>query len=124
MTRITSGSIGRTKSNHISIVTPFGIQAQFEDQIEDYLRDLEEIEKTLRTLKPVGSMMRSRLASSCAPPFQILTPELLRDGEAGKTDVSWLSLHRHFISFQNSTRTLLYMAIEKRFILDGHSVPS
>jgi len=50
--------------------------ASYEDQIEDYLRDLEEIEKILRALKP------------------ILNPDSLRDGETGKTDVSWLSYRR------------------------------
>ncbi|KAI1730582.1 hypothetical protein Ddc_03288 [Ditylenchus destructor] len=56
-----------------------GNNASYEDQIEEYLRDLDESAKTLHALKP------------------ILTPEQLREGETGKTDVSWLSWRRNIL---------------------------
>uniref|UniRef100_A0A915E8Y3 Uncharacterized protein n=1 Tax=Ditylenchus dipsaci TaxID=166011 RepID=A0A915E8Y3_9BILA len=51
--------------------------ASYEDLIEEYLRDVEEMCKTLKALKPM------------------ITPEHLREGEVGKTDVSWLSWRRN-----------------------------
>ncbi|KAH7717365.1 hypothetical protein AAVH_15228 [Aphelenchoides avenae] len=52
----------------------------FGDQIEEYLRDIEESEKSLRSLK------------------KIIKPEMLSTGESGKTDVSWLSLERNTLN--------------------------
>jgi len=49
----------------------------FEDQIEEYQRDLQGSSRTLRVLKP------------------LLSPERLREGEVGKSDVSWLSWRRN-----------------------------
>lgn len=49
----------------------------YEDQIDEYLRELEDSERMLCTLKPM------------------LHPERLRNNEPGKTDVSWLSWRRN-----------------------------
>jgi len=51
--------------------------ASYEDQIEEYLRDLDESSKILLALKPT------------------LAPESLREGQIGKSDVSWLSWRRN-----------------------------
>ncbi|KAI6244163.1 hypothetical protein M3Y99_00088400 [Aphelenchoides fujianensis] len=52
---------------------------QFNDQIEDYLNDVEEAQKTCRNVKSV------------------LQPELLHDGESGKTEVSWLNFYQSLL---------------------------
>lgn len=49
---------------------------QFADLIGDYLDDLEEAQKSLRNLK------------------QIVQPELLHDGEGGKSEASWLTTYK------------------------------
>nr|CAD2199930.1 unnamed protein product [Meloidogyne enterolobii] len=49
----------------------------FEDQIDEYLRELEDSERTLAALKPM------------------LNQENLTEGEIGKSDVSWLSWRRN-----------------------------
>uniref|UniRef100_A0A914H5E1 Uncharacterized protein n=1 Tax=Globodera rostochiensis TaxID=31243 RepID=A0A914H5E1_GLORO len=51
--------------------------AIYEDQIDEYLRELEESRTLMTALKPM------------------LDPNRLRDGETGKTDVSWLSWRRN-----------------------------
>ncbi|KAI6205299.1 hypothetical protein M3Y94_00776500 [Aphelenchoides besseyi] len=49
---------------------------KFDDQIEDYLNDLEEAVKLIRNVK------------------NIVQPELLHDGESGKSEVSWLNYYQ------------------------------
>ena len=76
--------------------------ASYEDQIEDYQRDLEESSKTLYTLKP------------------ILKPEELRNGETGKSDVSWLSWRK------NTLGTKLHKELNdlQELIIDENETPS
>ncbi|KAL3115517.1 hypothetical protein niasHT_018150 [Heterodera trifolii] len=51
--------------------------AIYEDQIDEYLRELEDSRTLMTALKPM------------------LYPDRLKDGETGKTDVSWLSWRRN-----------------------------
>jgi hypothetical protein len=90
--------IGRTGAIEDRLNGLLTDNTSYGDQVQEYLRDIEESEKSLRLLK------------------KQLKPEMLREGEAGKTDVSWLSTQRNVFGGKLHTE-----ANKVQEIVDEHS---